>query len=91
MLARAAGDERDAWGTMLADIAHHIARGLNESHTFPIDDTIRRIRESFLAMLDAKDKQLTGVMSTARKRTPADVRCAGSVRAASLNRNEIGG
>ena len=53
-------DEREAWGTMLADITHHIANGLNQSHDFPINDTIRRIRESFLAMLDAKDKQLTG-------------------------------
>jgi hypothetical protein len=53
-------DEREAWGTMLADIAQHIARGLNQSHSFPVDDTIRRIRESFLAMLNAADKQRSG-------------------------------
>ena len=53
-------DERDAWGTMLADITHHIARGLNDSHAFQEADTVRRIRESYLAALDAKDKQRTG-------------------------------
>jgi hypothetical protein len=53
-------DERDAWGTMLADIAHHIAHGLKQSHDFSEADTVRRIRASFLAALDAKDKQRTG-------------------------------
>ena len=53
-------DERDAWGIMLADITHHIARGLHQSHTFPVADTMRRIRESYLAALDAKDKLRSG-------------------------------
>jgi predicted secreted Zn-dependent protease len=53
-------DEREAWGTLLADVVHHIARGLNQSHTFPEPDTVRRIREAFLEALNAKDKQRTG-------------------------------
>jgi hypothetical protein len=53
-------DERDAWGTMLADIACHIARGLKQSHTFDEADTVRRIRESFIACLSTHDKKRSG-------------------------------
>jgi hypothetical protein len=53
-------DERDAWGQLLADVAAHIAGGLNQSQGFAEADTLRCMRESFIVGLDASDKQRTG-------------------------------
>jgi hypothetical protein len=51
-------DERDACGQLLADTTKHIANGLSKSHGCEKEDTIRQIKEVFLASVDSTNTSL---------------------------------
>jgi len=44
-------DERDAWGELLADLIHHIANGLSQSHDYNINASEARIADTLLKKL----------------------------------------
>jgi len=41
-------DERKAWGILLADMIHHVANAHEEQYGRSADESIERIKESFL-------------------------------------------
>ena len=41
-------DEAEAWGTILSDCAHHVARALQQRYDLPIENSLRTIREAFM-------------------------------------------
>jgi hypothetical protein len=52
-------DERFAWGYLLADLARHIANGMNQSHGWDQIETLDEIREAFLENL-GQDRKIEG-------------------------------
>ena len=53
-------DEGEAWGNLLADIARHIANGMNQSHAWPQLETLKRIRQAFLENMDLQERRIEG-------------------------------
>lgn len=53
-------DEREAWGNLLADIARHIAHGMQQSHAWEKADTLRKIRDAFLENVDLQERRIEG-------------------------------
>lgn len=53
-------DERDAWGTLLADVVFHIANGLGQSHGWSAQETQARISKAFRDRLASQDAGVTG-------------------------------
>ncbi len=46
-------EECDAWGQLLADLVHHIANGMRQSHGWDTGDTVFKIRTALVSNLDA--------------------------------------
>ncbi len=53
-------DEREAWGNLLADVARHIANGLEQSHAWQQRDTLARIKKAFLENIEYQENKLSG-------------------------------
>lgn len=53
-------DEREAWGHLLADVARHIANGLEQSHGWSQQSTIAWIRQEFLENLVDQSHDVEG-------------------------------
>ena len=53
-------DECEAWGNLLADVALHVAHGLQQSHVWERKDTLAKIRRAFLENLDYQERRLSG-------------------------------
>ena len=53
-------DEREAWGNMLADVARHIANGMNQSHGWEQKSTIARIKQAFLDNIEHQERVIDG-------------------------------
>lgn len=53
-------DEREAWGTLLSDVAKHIANGMLQSHTWPEADTLAKIKKAFLENIEYLERKVTG-------------------------------
>ena len=53
-------DEREAWGNVLANVARHIAIGMNESHAWPQRQTLAMIKKAFLENLENQESKLSG-------------------------------
>ena len=45
--------EEKAWGTILADVARHIAKALESGYSTKAEESLQKIRDSFLRELDA--------------------------------------
>jgi len=48
-------DERETWGTLLGDVARHIANGMKKSHGFKQSETLSQIRHAFLDNVSGPD------------------------------------
>lgn len=53
-------DEREAWGTLLSDIARHIANGLKQSHNWKEKETLAKIKKAFLENIANHERQTSG-------------------------------
>ena len=53
-------DERSCWGILLADMVHHIANAHRDEYGHPVEDTIDRVRNSFLAELGYSTSERVG-------------------------------
>lgn len=53
-------DEREAWGTLLSDVARHIANGMVQSHAWPEADTLAKIKQAFLENIEYLERKITG-------------------------------
>jgi hypothetical protein len=53
-------DERYAWGNLLADVARHVANGMQQSHGWEVRKTLARIRRAFLDNLKGKPTDIEG-------------------------------
>ena len=52
--------EETAWGTILADVARHVANALQSKYSVDAADAVRKIRESFLEELANPTSEATG-------------------------------
>lgn len=52
--------EEEAWGTILADVAKHVANALESGYSTSAADTLRRIAAAFVAELEAPTSEATG-------------------------------
>jgi hypothetical protein len=52
--------EETAWGTILADVARHVANALQSSYSTNPEESIDRIRDSFIKELDAPTSEAKG-------------------------------
>ena len=53
-------DEAEAWGTIAADFAKHVARALHQRYDEPQSRTMEKFRRSFLAELDEWSSEIAG-------------------------------
>lgn len=53
-------DEGEAWGNLLADVARHVANGMEQSHAWERLDTLRRIKQAFLENLELQERRIEG-------------------------------
>jgi hypothetical protein len=61
---RRAFDDPEAWGMLIADVAHHIARIYANEKQLSEDETLARVRAIFEAEMDAPtDPGTTGALS----------------------------
>jgi hypothetical protein len=52
--------EEKAWGTILADVAKHVANALQAGYSTDIEESLEKIRDSFLKELDAPTSKAEG-------------------------------
>ncbi len=52
--------EERAWGTILADVARHVANALESGYSTHAPDSLRNIRDSFVRELDAPTSEAKG-------------------------------
>jgi hypothetical protein len=52
--------EEKAWGTILADVARHLANALESGYSSNADDSLKKICESFLDELGAPTSEAKG-------------------------------
>ena len=55
--------EEKAWGRILADVARHLAHALESGYSTSADDSLKKIRESFLEELGDPTSETTGGFS----------------------------
>lgn len=53
-------DELWAWGNILADIAQHVANGLEQSHGYEFDHSIRSLTQHFLKAMSKRVPGMVG-------------------------------
>ena len=53
-------DELWAWGNILGDIAQHIANGLNQSHGWPREETMKKLQKYFNEAIKERAPNLEG-------------------------------
>ena len=53
-------DERDAWGNLLADVAHHISHGMAQSHGWDRKQTLARIKQAFVENMEYQEGKISG-------------------------------
>ena len=52
--------EEKAWGIIFADTARHIAHALESGYAVNLEESLMKIRDSFIKELDAPTSQATG-------------------------------
>ena len=52
--------EELAWGTILADVARHVANALESGYSTNAAEALQKIRDSFVNELDAPTSEVTG-------------------------------
>ena len=52
--------EEKAWGTILADVARHVANALESGFATPAAESLQKIRASFMKELDAPTSEARG-------------------------------
>ncbi len=53
-------DEANAWGIIIADFAKHVSRALDQRYGHDQDETLRKIKELFLAELRNPSSSIEG-------------------------------
>lgn len=53
-------DELFAWANVLADIARHIANGLQKSHNWPIEPTMQKLKKYIIEEMDNRSGNVEG-------------------------------
>jgi predicted secreted Zn-dependent protease len=53
-------DEREAWGNLLADVARHIANGMNQSHGWSQLETLKKVKQAFLENMELQERRIEG-------------------------------
>jgi hypothetical protein len=53
-------DEAEAWGIIVADFAKHVSRALHQRYAKAPEETLRKIRDQFLAELEEPTSDAEG-------------------------------